>query len=355
MNDDLISRDDLRKALESLPRSIINISGQSFSYVQLGEVSALVLVQPGAPSVATDREKQMERQRDEARHALDLCQAEGNRITAMLAEETQARVKALADELDKMCQALHAEGDAHLKTKQDLAELRSSCAHFSAHNKALSETTRRVIDEKEMLRKAIIGMEADHRAALSAAGDQGYTNGFRDAGGKPALTGDEAQELKELRAGRDAALDEIASLRRWLKDAEERAENVTRGPITLDGSLNHRLLDVFREGERAREHGGKSHYGGHTLEHCLHACGWVSRDLRLALDAANSRIKSLEQQIELSAPLFIRRQLEERIKHLEAAMKQADAAVKRADAGIWVRKKPIAAPHTWADGEGGEA
>jgi hypothetical protein len=60
---------------------------------------------------------------------------------------------------------------------------------------------------------------------------------------------------------------------------------VPPGQTPLDDKLGHRLLDVISEGAVARDAGTGSPYHGHSLEHCLHATGWVQRDLRLALDA----------------------------------------------------------------------
>lgn len=76
----------------------------------------------------------------------------------------------------------------------------------------------------------------------------------------------------------------------------ERKIAVPEGQTPLDEKLRHRLLDVIREGEAARDSGAGSPYHGHSLEHCLHATGWVSRDLRLALDKANARIYKLETE-----------------------------------------------------------
>ena len=56
-----------------------------------------------------------------------------------------------------------------------------------------------------------------------------------------------------------------------------------REETPLDANLDHRLLRVFREGMRARDTGAEDPYRAGTLEHCLHASGWVSRDLSLAL------------------------------------------------------------------------
>lgn len=59
---------------------------------------------------------------------------------------------------------------------------------------------------------------------------------------------------------------------------------VPHGQTPLNDDLGHRLLDVINEGQKARETGGCSPYHSHSLEHCLHATGWVSADLRIALD-----------------------------------------------------------------------
>lgn len=64
---------------------------------------------------------------------------------------------------------------------------------------------------------------------------------------------------------------------------------VPDGQTPLDDKLNHRFLDVIKEGGTARDAGTGSPYHGHSLEHCLHSVGWVSRDLRLALEESRSR------------------------------------------------------------------
>jgi hypothetical protein len=68
---------------------------------------------------------------------------------------------------------------------------------------------------------------------------------------------------------------------------------VPAGQTPLDDNLHHRLLDVIKEGQKARDNGTGSSYHGHSLEHCLHATGWVQRDLRLALDEAKAEIECL--------------------------------------------------------------
>ncbi len=62
----------------------------------------------------------------------------------------------------------------------------------------------------------------------------------------------------------------------------------------LDSNGSHRYLHVFKQGLEARDTGTHSPYHGASLEHCLHASGWVQRDLRLALDKAQAKIKRLE-------------------------------------------------------------
>ncbi len=71
---------------------------------------------------------------------------------------------------------------------------------------------------------------------------------------------------------------------------------VPDGQTPLDDNLNHRLLDVIREREAARDAGTGSPYHGHSLEHCLHATGWVARDLRLALNESQARAKKAEAE-----------------------------------------------------------
>jgi hypothetical protein len=65
---------------------------------------------------------------------------------------------------------------------------------------------------------------------------------------------------------------------------------VPEGQTPLNDTLGHRFLDVLNEGAAARATGKASPYHGHSLEHCLHAFGWVSRDLRLALDATKTQV-----------------------------------------------------------------
>lgn len=71
--------------------------------------------------------------------------------------------------------------------------------------------------------------------------------------------------------------------------------SVPEGQTPLDDNLRHKLLDVIREGMDAFDSKAQSTYHGHSLEHCLHGCGWVIRDLRLTLDAAQTRLAALTQ------------------------------------------------------------
>lgn len=74
---------------------------------------------------------------------------------------------------------------------------------------------------------------------------------------------------------------------------------VPEGQTPLNDALGHRLLDVFNEGMAARDSAAGSPYHGHSLEHCLHASGWVQRDLRIALDKAKTdadRLTALEAE-----------------------------------------------------------
>lgn len=70
-----------------------------------------------------------------------------------------------------------------------------------------------------------------------------------------------------------------------------RLVKVPEGQTPLDDNLRHPLLDVFNAGMTARDSGEASPYHGHSLEHCLHAAGWVQRDLRIALDKAQGGVE----------------------------------------------------------------
>ncbi|MFG1302118.1 hypothetical protein V5F49_20220 [Xanthobacter sp. V3C-3] len=76
---------------------------------------------------------------------------------------------------------------------------------------------------------------------------------------------------------------------------------VPDGQTPLDANLKHRYLDVIKEGEMARESGTGSPYHGHSLEHCLHAVGWVHRDLRIALDQAKSHPAPAQEPVAVPA------------------------------------------------------
>jgi hypothetical protein len=102
------------------------------------------------------------------------------------------------------------------------------------------------------------------------------------------------------RIGREGASSQVI-LDRWYSDAplralcdmitkhEQKPVRVPEGQTPLDRGLTHRLLDVIKEGEKARDTGASNPYHGHSLEHCLHATGWVQRDLRIALDKERAK------------------------------------------------------------------
>jgi len=75
------------------------------------------------------------------------------------------------------------------------------------------------------------------------------------------------------------------------------APKVPEGQTPLDRNLKHRLLDVIDEGKKARDTEDGSPYHGHSLEHCLHATGWVYRDLQIALNDARAEIRRLEEKL----------------------------------------------------------
>lgn len=65
---------------------------------------------------------------------------------------------------------------------------------------------------------------------------------------------------------------------------------VPPGQTPLNDDLTHPILDVIDEGIKARDESKSSPYHGHSLEHCLHAVGWVQRDLQLTLLRRNERL-----------------------------------------------------------------
>lgn len=94
----------------------------------------------------------------------------------------------------------------------------------------------------------------------------------------------------------------LAALKRGMELASA-ASPLTRprfpvpdGQTPLDDNLDHKYLEVIREGEAAFDNKAQSPYHGHSLECFLHATGWVQRDLRVALDKAQARIAQLERQ-----------------------------------------------------------
>lgn len=82
----------------------------------------------------------------------------------------------------------------------------------------------------------------------------------------------------------------------------------------LNEKLGHPLLDVFNAGCTARDAGrGTSGYPGNSLEHVIHAAGWVQRDLRLALDKHQGKEPKMTQT------------REQITAQIEALQKQLDA------------------------------
>ena len=94
-----------------------------------------------------------------------------------------------------------------------------------------------------------------------------------------------------------AALQEQLKMELAERPAKAPRYPVPEGQTPLDDNLKHRYLDVIREGADAFDSGEGSPYHGYSLEHCLHATGWVKRDLRVALDKANQRIAALQEQL----------------------------------------------------------
>jgi hypothetical protein len=74
--------------------------------------------------------------------------------------------------------------------------------------------------------------------------------------------------------------------------------------IPLNEKLGHPLLDVFNAGCAARDAGrGTSGYPGNSLEHVIHAAGWVQRDLRLALDKLQGKEPMAQTREQITAQI----------------------------------------------------
>lgn len=101
------------------------------------------------------------------------------------------------------------------------------------------------------------------------------------------------------------------------------APRVPEGQTPLDHSLQHPLLDVIEAGRKARDDLTPSPYHGHSLEHCLHAAGWVYRDLRIELGKAKERIKEFEMRL-TPEPLAVDR-FAEMIDALKSWMGELDS------------------------------
>lgn len=104
---------------------------------------------------------------------------------------------------------------------------------------------------------------------------------------------DELEKAKPSTA--DALVEEFGSKADVAEKSTDEASampNWPHRPLTpLDRDLSHPVIKVIQEGVDARENGTNSPYPGNTLEHSLHAFGWVQRDLRLAFDACKAREK----------------------------------------------------------------
>lgn len=94
----------------------------------------------------------------------------------------------------------------------------------------------------------------------------------------------------ELENQLDSALHSVSVLEKRVATAMQ----PTDGATPLDDKLGRSLLDVFNEGQKAFDSGTVSPYRGNTLEHCIHAMGWVQRDLRVSLDKAQADLAAMQ-------------------------------------------------------------
>lgn len=133
-------------------------------------------------------------------------------------------------------------------------------------------------------------------AMLAEARTEGYAQGVRAVADacdsvKAVSVCSSGQEYENgFQEGAGRCLDEALALIDAQPSAPPKGRvTVPEGQTPLDDKLRHPLLDAFNEGIAARDSGECSPYHGHSLEHCIHAAGWVQRDLRLALDEATRR------------------------------------------------------------------
>lgn len=113
---------------------------------------------------------------------------------------------------------------------------------------------------------------------------------------------------------------------------------VPEGQTPLNDKLHHRLLDVINEGIKARDEGGSSPYHGHSLEHCLHATGWVQRDLRLALDDLEELIAAQHGDVVVRTAKLLYEK-DDKIALLTAALERQRANIER-----WIETGEPASP-----------
>ena len=105
------------------------------------------------------------------------------------------------------------------------------------------------------------------------------------------------QAADEIHKGASVYLVVLGALERahGKADAAESSSRIAvpEGQTPLNDKLGHRLLDVLKEGREARRDGTGSPYHGHSLEHCIHAAGWVQQDIRMALDLAHAALSGI--------------------------------------------------------------
>jgi hypothetical protein len=81
--------------------------------------------------------------------------------------------------------------------------------------------------------------------------------------------------------GLDMTIDEAEKAISFIKE-----QSLCKNACTALINGTHWVLEIFKDGERARDTGEACPWPGGTLEQALHAAGWVSRDLHIALDKA---------------------------------------------------------------------
>lgn len=209
-------------------------------------------------------------------------------------ENLDKREGALADELGHLAHAIVSLPDIPTR-------LREASERIKFLQEKLGQA-REIADQKiGAFNEARHAADRYRRALRVIVAKDTYPTSYRGVPetlrGRYALIALEALgELEKIKPSTaDALVEEFGSKADVAEKSTDEASampNWPHRPLTpLDRDLSHPVIKVILEGVDARENGTNCPYPGNTLEHSLHAFGWVQRDLRLAFDACKAREK----------------------------------------------------------------